>query len=583
MLQISQERSLLLPIIRSRLHEGLGKILAHHHILPPDDVCLALEALDMLGLNSMRCCDVCMSEEDYIAYELMKRGNAFHDENYEDEDASDCPSDIEDESEKAYYRKNTRRAIIDYLVQPPLIQNLTTLLEIPNAQVFLGAIMVLHKFASTHGYNHVLIEVTALSGRALEHVVENLQSQDGRICMACLALVKQLATQQPGRDAMLTTRVCDMLMPLISGADATNSKIFTLALSSFVALAQDGSKPNVSFDLGPTPPKNHLYNDLLALLTTDGASPLVSIEHLLDMKVMKFVVNFLVRPENTALFFDLSNQHKQMGAVVLHRIFLHKECCRKLTLQPVLDYFAYSIQTMFTSMIEHRYGHDAAERLLFFSSLQGACRGLAQIANITEGGAELVLATISHQNIYKEIEELLRFPSVKLDDTFGPKIECSDAAATLVASVSCEPLREKHPEADNECALELKDDVEAVLGTLTRVAEQMAEPLETIVHSCPSKDAVANASLALAKLSSTNVTCDILLEQGVAKIAASMFPEKPSILEGPMGSKHIMDEIYDVQAKYKRDGEVDQVSDRETRKTRPIIVSRSGDLRRSLL
>ena len=234
---------------------------------------------------------------------------------------------------------------------------------------------------------------------------------------------------------MLTSKVCDMLMPLISGAEATNSKIFTLALTSFVALAQDGSQRNVSFDLGATPPKNYLYNDLLALLTSGGASPSVSIEHLLDMKVMKFVVNFLVRPENTALFFDLSNQHKQMGAVVLHRIFLHKECCRKLSLQPVLDYFAFSVQTMFTSMIEHRYGHDEAERLLFFSSLQGACRGMAQIANISEGGTELVMETISHQNIYKEIEELLRFPSVKLDDTYGPKIECADAAATLVASI----------------------------------------------------------------------------------------------------------------------------------------------------
>ena len=124
---------------------------------------------------------------------------------------------------------------------------------------------------------------------------------------------------------------------------------------------------------------------------------------------------------------------------------------------------------------------------------------------------------------------------------------------------SCVPQSEKHPDADKECALEAIEDVEAVVGTLTRVAEQMAKPLMTIVHSCPSRDAVANASLALAKLSSTNQTCDILLEQGVAKIAASMFPEKPSILEGPMGAKHIMDEVYDVEAKNKRDAEVDQL------------------------
>ena len=113
----------------------------------------------------------------------------------------------------------------------------------------------------------------------------------------------------------------------------------------------------------------------------------------------------------------------------------------------------------------------------------------------------------------------------------------------------------------NPCAccshLNLKDDVDACLDTLKRLIEQMAAPLMAIVHSCPSKSAKANATSALANLCSTNATCDVLLDMGLAKIAASMFPKKPSILEASKGMKNIKDEIYDVQARMERDNEVE--------------------------
>ena len=518
---------------------------------------MALDVLDVVGSNALRSSNVCMTEDDYKEYEQEKRSRLFHDESYVDEDASDCPDDIEDEGEKSIYRRETRKAIVGLFVQPKLIERLTNLLEIPHAQIFLGSVMVLHKFACTQSYNHVLIEIVAFAGRALEKVVENLQNQDEKICLACLSLLKQLATRQEGRDAMITSKIVLMLMPLVSGQGATASKTFTVAMNVLVGLCQDGVTENIGLALGGPPPRHALYNDLMAIVSAEGDSPTISVEHLLNLKVMKFVVNFLVRSEDTSLFFDLSNQHKQMGAFILHRIFLHKTCCQTMQIRPVLEYFAYTLQTTFTLFMEGHFGHSAREKLLFFGSIQGACRGMAQIATHAEKGGEQVMNVISTFNIYKELEELLGFPDVKLDDSYAPKIECADAAARLIGSISRMPISEGHPESDKESMISLKDDVSACVATLTRLIEQMAKPLMGIVHSCPSKNAVASASSALAKLCSTAETCDLLLDMGLAKIAAGLFPEKPSILEGAKGMKNIKEEIFDVQAKNKRDLEVD--------------------------
>ena len=142
---------------------------------------MALDSLDMIGSNALRSSKVALSDDNYGTHENEQRSKRVHDETYVDSDADDCPSDIEDEGEKAIYRRETRKAIRNLLVLPSIISKLTVLLEVPHAQIFLGSVMVLHKFASTQGYNHVLIEIIALAGRPLEKIVENLQSDDDKV------------------------------------------------------------------------------------------------------------------------------------------------------------------------------------------------------------------------------------------------------------------------------------------------------------------------------------------------------------------------------------------------------------------
>jgi hypothetical protein len=559
-LQIAGERSLLFSILRARVQEGLEKMLSLYASLPTEDICMALDVLDMIGANALKCSNSNMDEDDYVVYENNRRVRLFHDEDADDDDASACPDELEDENEKALYKKATRQAIVDLLVQPPLIEHVITCLYSSNPNVFLGAVMVLHKMACTQGYNNVLIEVIAFAGRALDKVVENLQSQDPNIPHACLALLKQLATKQSGRDGMISSKCVDMLMPLVCGDDVTNSRVFVLAMSVFVNLAQDGEADAVIAFSGPQhspPPKNELYNDLMTILTREGKSPFTSIEHLLDMKVMQYVINFLVRPENPNLFFDLSNHHKEMGAVILHRMSLHKEACQLLIQDAALKYFAFTIQVNFIKFIEHHYGHSQSEQILFFTSTQAACRGLAQIANFVEGGHKKVLETIAGENIYKEVEDLLGFSAVKLDDFWAPKLDCTDAAACLVGAVARPPVAEMHAEAQEESLLTLRDDMNSCIPVLKRLIEQMARGLMAIVCNCPSKGAVNSACLALAKLASTNETSAILVEMGAAKIVATLFPEKPGILHAEKDSSK--SGVLDVAVKKKLDKEVDQL------------------------
>ena len=573
-LQLASKRSLLFPILRTRVQEGLEKIIRSHHNLPPADVCLALDVVDTIGYNSLKSSNNNMNEDDYEQQRLNRQAENFHrredlmtgDDNDTD---SDCPSDMEDEGEKDYYRRITRATIKDLLVTPTFVQSLTDLLHVEQNQIFLGAVMTIHKLACTQGYNVVLIEMIALAGKALSQIIENLHNQHQTIPFACLALLQQLATRQSGRDGMVTCKAVTMLYPFVTGKEATHSRVFTLALSALVSLAHDGNLDVIEIDPNKTSPRDDLYITLIQMLTKPNPSPLVSTEHLLKINALEYIINFLVRPNAPSPhFFDLPKQHQHMGAMILHRLTLHRESCKILgASKHVLNYFCHTINVNFTLMIEKNYGNNEAEKVLFFSSTQSSCRGLAQIANYTNGGKQNVFARINEHNIYKEIEVLLGFPSVRLDDTFASKLECTDAAATLLAGIARTPLSDSYADTEFESKITVKEDVEDVLPVLRRLLSQMAKPLMNIVNGCANPDAVSNACVALAFLGSTNETSESLLDMGVDRIVESLFPSKPAILEG--GGKGIDSNIlknnsaagdgkgaYDVDGQKKHDEEI---------------------------
>ncbi|GMH76323.1 hypothetical protein TL16_g07037 [Triparma laevis f. inornata] len=547
-LQLAQERSLLLPLIRSLIHEGLQKILDNASILPSEDVCMCLEVLDVLGAMSSKSCDISMSNDDYVRYEQMKRGRLYHDKNYVDPDASDCPADIEDENEKVYYRKATREAVTEVLVQPHLITSLVNLLEKPDASTFLGTVLVLHKFGSTWSFRHVLAILCSYSGRGLEYVVSQLQSDNTAIQLGCLSLLRQLCTSQDGRDCLITSS-------------------YQLALTVSVSLAQFESQPTVGFNLENFNITSNLYSNILGLMTSTSPGPGFSVEKLISMRVLKYLVRYIVGYDDGASFFNLGQFQKEQGTIALHRIFMSRQSVKnigavvaeegksKLSLMDsVLSHFAYALQTFFTHHIEHRYSSQTL--IIFYASLQSSLRGLGCIASYNPKYTRQVLNVVRDKNVYKEIEELLKYPNVKYDESFNHKIDTAEAAAYLVTEICLRPEFEHHDVADKESTVEERDDVNEVEGSLVRISEQMSKPLMDIIHGCPNPDAVSNACLGLARLGSTNGCCEILIRNGITRCVGGLFPEKPSLVEGPT-SENIEDEIFDVQAKSKRDDDVD--------------------------
>ncbi|GMH72912.1 hypothetical protein TrST_g2508 [Triparma strigata] len=574
-LQLAQERSLLLPLVRSLIHEGLQKILDNASILPSEDVCMCLEVLDVLGAMSCKSCDISMSHEDYVQYEQMKRSRLYHDENYVDPEASDCPNDIEDEGEKAFYRKATREAVTEVFVQPHLITSLVNLLEKPDASTFLGTVLVLHKFGSTWSFRHVLTILCSYSGRGLEYVVSQLQSDNVAIQLACLSLLRQLCTSQDGRDCLITSKICDMLMPLISGKTALNSSSYQLALTVFIALAQFGSQPTVGFNLENFNITSNCYANLMNLMTSNTPGPVFSVDKLISMRVLKYLVRYVVGYDDGASFFAIGQLQKEQGVIALHRIFMYKQSVKNIggvvndeaetglgsgsgrevsLMDSVLSYFAYALQTFFTHHFEHRYTPQTL--ILFYASLQSSLRGLGCIASFSSKYTNKVLNVVRDKNVYKEIEELLRYPNVKYDESYNHKIDTAEAAAFLVTEICLRPEFEHHDVAEKESTLEERDDVNEVEASLKRISEQMSKPLMDIVHGCPNPDAVSNACLGLARLGGTNVCCNILIKNGITRCVGGLFPEKPSLMEGPT-SENIQNEIFDVHAKRRRDEDVD--------------------------
>ena len=136
MLQVASKRSLLYPILRSRLHLGLEKIIREVGRLPPGDICLALDVVDVMAHSALKASNNNMTEEDYEVERQQRQAERYHRQNsngnsngnsnsngnghdkdgegYGDSDSdssSDCPSDMEDDGEREYYRRSTRAAI----------------------------------------------------------------------------------------------------------------------------------------------------------------------------------------------------------------------------------------------------------------------------------------------------------------------------------------------------------------------------------------------------------------------------------------------------------------------------------------
>ncbi|CAM9541310.1 unnamed protein product, partial [Laminaria digitata] len=186
------------------------------------------------------------------------------------------------------------------------------------------------KLASTVCYHSVLQEMLAYAGRALELLVQGLQSQEEIVPEMALALFLQLCSRQEGREGIEASEGGAMLLPLVSGNQAQESPVFLRGLTCAIALARrgpHGPPPGSTTTAagGPLPPtapaglslpkaggvglsgpaKPHpldlegkLYNDLVDVLDAPPPVPLEGVRGLVRMGFLEAVMRFLVREDD---------------------------------------------------------------------------------------------------------------------------------------------------------------------------------------------------------------------------------------------------------------------------------------------
>ncbi|CAM9250431.1 unnamed protein product [Ectocarpus fasciculatus] len=490
------------------------------------------------------------------------------------------------------------------------------------------------KLATTVCYHSVLQEMLAYAGRALELLVQGVQSQEEIVPDMSLALFLQLCSRQEGRDGIEATDGMAMLRPLISGAQAQDSPVFLRGLACAVAIAQQGVPGSAPGSTGESatpsatappglslpkaggvgrsgPPKPHpldfegkLYDDLVGILDAPPPAPLNAVRGLVRMGSLEAVMRFLVREddgeeygtdddESVSLsggggagrtrknpggrssgphYFRLTQRHACLGAVALHGLAVLAGPHPAIMTDSTLRYLCYSIQIAYIDLTVGTLA-PGVDYPLMFRSIQLACRALAFLATSGEKGAptlgdrEPENGTVDvgrgqaeedgqhSSSVIVDHGPLRRVADSLLSTTAINEVACLaqmpsraawagdeghmyrhlertvSSAAILIAGVCPVPAGERNPFSrfdepeDEPSSLQLcqplMERLVTTLGGSLCSTLMVAESLEIIAHACR----------ALAKLSDTNTTVQMLLDtHDVMKAVIRLGPRAPAVL-----------------------------------------------------
>ncbi|CAM9096960.1 unnamed protein product, partial [Hapterophycus canaliculatus] len=582
--ELAREPLLIYELLNAGVAEYLSRLLPKLREASIDRLLEALDAVDSMAFSAMRFCE--------LSYANPNRGEG-------------------------------NSALVAALVADgSSIGGLESEIRVPSGD----------KLATTVCYHSVLQEILAYAGRALELLVQGLQSQEEIVPDMSLALFLQLCSRQEGRDGIEATDGVGMLRQLISGAQAQDSPIFLRGLTCALAVARPGvpgsppgstgegttpsatAPPGLSLPMaggvgrsGPARPhpldfEGKLYNDLVDMLDAPPPAPLRAVRGLVRMGSLEAVMRFLVReddedgvhPDDSKSvsvsgkagrgrgkgtesssrrprgphFFRLKQRHACLGAVALHGFAVLAGPHPAITTGPTLRYLCYSIQVTYIDLTVGKLA-PGVECPLMFRSIQLACRALAFLATSDEIGAvtsdsrpeeggpvecvgqreegerdgavdhgllRRVADSLLSTTAINEVACLAQMPSRAAwtgdDGVMYRHLERTvSSAAILIAGVCPVPAGERDPftrfdEPEDEtsslrlCQPLMERLVTSVGGPLCSTL-LMAESLETISHTCR----------ALAKLSDSNTTIQMLLDDhDIMKALIRLGPRAPAVL-----------------------------------------------------
>ncbi|CAM9883661.1 unnamed protein product [Scytosiphon promiscuus] len=394
--ELAREPLLIYELLNAGVAEYLSRLLPKLRETSIDRLLEALDAVDSMAFSAMRFCELSYANPD------RGKGNS---------------------------------ALVRALVENgSSIGGLESEIRIPNG----------NKLATTVCFHSVLQEILAYAGRALELLVQGIQSQEEIVPDMSLALFLQLCSRQEGRDGIEATDGVGMLRHLISGCQAQDSLVFLRGLTCALAVARQGvpgsppgaagegrtpsatAPPGLSLPRaggvgrsGPARPhpldfEGKLYNDLVDLLDAPPPAPSRAVQGLVRMGSLEAVMRFLVREDDEEgvgeddgmslsvagkagrsgekdpcrhrgpHYFRLKQRHACLGAVALHGLAVLAGPHPAIMTGSTLRYLCYSIQVTYIDLTVGKLA-PGVEYPLMFRSIQLACRALAFLATSDTG------------------------------------------------------------------------------------------------------------------------------------------------------------------------------------------------------
>jgi len=274
------------------------------------------------------------------------------------------------------------------LLTPQIIQATITAFESSNrADIFLEAVLVLHKLACTFGYKHVLHRLLVNGAATLTRIMQGLEHVDPRAGFAVTALFRQLASTKEGRDVMIGKGATDFLLVLLSSAEpARPSTPYLLALRCMVSLAQVREPTPVHPDEVNLMQSTEevmmlLYDDMHCLAQVPPQEALSSATRLWKMRVVVLLLRFLVRHDGAA--FTVPARHKAI--ITLHRLlFSHRDVLSdSLTWgsKHVIDFICRAISFDTADIIDQVWRDQQAKQALGLKGLQSAFLALHAVSD----------------------------------------------------------------------------------------------------------------------------------------------------------------------------------------------------------
>jgi hypothetical protein len=540
LLELSREPTLLDPLLAGLM---VGAVVPKLDLQArtKEEVLRVLQILDAMAMSAQR----------YTARMVWEKDGdlTFAGEGAYEEDPNSAPRGKrrprgeEPELLQDELWRKTRKTVLSLmekeLTTVPVIDKVLGSLESECPEVFLRALLTLHKMACTPGYGLVLDRILLMGGRALETALRAVTAPQPELVSAATTLFRQLASTVDGREVMANKGAVAIVRPLCESPEASDSMPFLAGMRCLVSLchvAQPTHVPpqTVQLQLSVKDTRDLLYDELYvvtaaedtrlesaALMRKRGVSPIL----------LRYLVRFGSEPFHP---FYRDRTTVVLSALLGDRLIMID--VQKSQLKRMLDYLFKVIELNIIAAVDHTTGP------MTYEGLTAAFLTVCKLVDHAPRARHEAWGEAPRSRLFSNMRVLLaeytagRLLKRRTLDPKGFAMKALDACLLTMHSLAPLPVYETLPFIKLEPPMDYEGQEMGCLPELTELCRVFLPDLLALVKSC---NPVAEAALlssschVLTKLATTYFTCEILTDHGVLDVLEGLLPKGPALLEGP--------------------------------------------------